>query len=229
MDKTKPTIYLLGTSHISPTSKNSVIEFIAQNNPEAIAVELDINRLKSMFSKKKRKFGWRDFRKLGIKKSLVILVGQYIQQKLGKRTGMMPGDEMKTSVLIGRKLKKPVFLIDQDIQITLNRLVKKFSAREKWRMFADIIKAFFGIGEKMQFNLAEVPSYKSINFLMKKLKKRYPSVYRILITERNTIIAKNLKTAAYHIQKGKILTVLGAGHVTGVKELLKDEFEVVVI
>ena len=59
--------------------------------------------------------------------------------------------------------------------------------------------------------------------LIRKLKERYPSVYDVLIAERNEIIASNLHTIRNQNLEENILVVLGAGHVEEVIRLLKKK------
>ena len=61
---------------------------------------------------------------------------------------------------------------------------------------------------------------------IEKLRRLYPSVWRVLIDERNTLMAarliwitsKNLEKD----KKSKILTFVGAAHVEGIRNLLRD-------
>ena len=92
-------------------------------------------------------------------------------------------------------VKAKIALIDQDIAITLKRLSKVFTFREKMRVLKDILKFMFfrkktmkemGL-KKINFDLRKVPSQDLIEKLMDQLKIKYPSIYEVLIDERNKL------------------------------------------
>jgi pheromone shutdown protein TraB len=62
--------------------------------------------------------------------------------------------------------------------------------------------------------LTKVPEEKLIQQLIKQLKQRYPSIYKVLIQERNKVIAKNLAALIKRNPEDKIVAVVGAGHET---------------
>jgi len=113
-------------------------------------------------------------------------------------------------------------MVDQDIEITLRRLSKTLTWKEKRNFLADIFKAVFSRKKEVYFDLATVPDDKIIKKLTGKLKKRYPNVHKVLIEERNAVIAQNLKNLMNSNPDKKILVILGAGHVDDVLDLLKE-------
>ena len=61
-----------------------------------------------------------------------------------------------------------------------------------------------------KMNLKEIPSDEIVDILMKQMKKDFPSVYKVLVHERNLYMAKKL------MQLDKeycVLAVVGKGHV----------------
>ena len=70
----------------------------------------------------------------------------------------------------------PIALIDQDIEITLKRLSKYLSWREKFNFFADILKAVFLRKKEFDFDLNKVPENELIKKLLGNVKSRYPNV-----------------------------------------------------
>ena len=57
---------------------------------------------------------------------------------------------------------------------------------------------------------------------MEKVRKRYPNVYKVLIEERNHVMAKNLKKIIENNKDKKILAIVGAGHEEEILKLIKD-------
>ena len=211
---------IIGTSHISRKSVNQVKLAINDDNPEIIAIELDRNRLHSLLSKQKNKFSIKAILKIGIKGYMFSLLGAWAEKKLGKLTGVSPGEEMITAAKLAKKHKIPLALIDQNIEITLKEFSKALTWKEKWNFLMDLIKSAFGKKEKIEFDLNSVPEEKIINNLMNKVKKRYPSIYKVLIKDRNKVLAINL----FNLMKKekKIIAVMGAGHCKEVISLIKD-------
>ncbi len=216
-------LVILGTSHIAKQSLDEVKKYIEEEKPDVIAIELDSKRLPALMSKTPRKIQLRVIRQIGVKGFVFSLIGAWAEKKLGNLVGVAPGSEMKQAVQIAKKNNIKIALVDQDIEITLKRLSKTLTWKEKWNFAADILKSIFTKGEKIDFDLRTVPEKKIIKKLTSKLKERYPNVHKVLIEERNSVIAGNLRTLMNSNPDKKILAILGAGHVDDVLELVKKD------
>ena len=215
-------LVFLGTSHIAKQSMSEVKKHIETEKPDIIAMELDKKRLPALMQRQRRvELGI--IRKIGIKGFIFSLLGAWAEKKLGKIAGVAPGSEMRLAVNIARKKGIDIAMIDQDIEITLSRLSKTLTWKEKWNFMADIFKSAFAGKKEIDFDLRTVPSNKVIKKLVEKLKERYPNVCKVLIDERNIAIAENLKELMNSNSGKKILVILGAGHVEKVIELIKKE------
>jgi len=214
-------LIILGTSHIAKQSMDEVKKHIEEEKPDIIAIELDSKRLPALMSKGPRKIQLRAIRQIGVKGFVFSLIGAWAEKKLGKLVGVAPGSEMKQAVQIAKKNNIKIALVDQDIEITLKRLSKTLTWKEKWNFAADILKSIFTKGEMIDFDLRTVPEKKIIRKLTLKLKERYPNVHNVLIEERNSVIAGNLRNLINSNPDKKILAILGAGHVDDVLELVK--------
>ena len=217
-------LVVLGTSHIAKQSLDEVKKHIEEEKPDIIAIELDAKRLPVLMSNAPRKIQLKAIRHIGLKGFIFLLFGAWAEKKLGKLVGVAPGSEMKQAVQIAKKNNIKIALVDQDIEITLKRLSKTLTWKEKWNFVADIFKAAFSKGEKIEFDLRTVPEKKIIKKLTNQLKERYPNVYKILITERNNVIANNLRNLMNSNPDKKILAILGAGHVDDVIIYVDEQF-----
>ncbi|MBC8444317.1 TraB family protein, partial [Candidatus Woesearchaeota archaeon] len=212
---------IIGTSHIAKESIDQVKKAIESQKPEIIGVELDKKRLSALLHKGKRSINLKDIFRIGLKGFIFSLIGAWVEKKLGEMVGVKPGTEMLTAVKLAKKHKTQLALIDQDIEITLKRLSQEITWKEKFNFLADIVKAVIFRKKEIDFDLTKVPKEEIIKKLINKVKKRYPSIYKVLIKERNKIIAKNL---FYLIQSNKkTLAIIGAGHEKEVIELIKDQ------
>ena len=217
----------IGTSHIAPASINEVETAILTYSPDIICLELDKGRFLALTSKAfKKKYSFKNMTSL-----VLSLIGSYIEKKLAKIVNTSPGDEMKKAIEVAKKNNIKIELIDQNINITLKKL-SKISKMEKFRILKDIVKGFFisllpkaflkkNPYELMKFDLAKVPEEKIIHLILNKVKKAYPGIYSILIQERNKFMANNINQLISNNPGKKILVIVGAGHVSGIKAFLR--------
>lgn len=209
---------VIGTSHIAKQSINQVAELIEEIKPDIIALELDQKRFNALFQKHKPSI--RHIASMGIKAFLLNLIGAYVEKKLGKMVGTKPGDEMRQAVILARKHSIKIALIDQDIDITLRKLISRLTWKEKFQFMKDFFSQLvLRKKQKIKFDLAKVPSQKIISSLVKEVKAKYPSVYKTLIFERNKLMAKGLYKLISLYPDKKILAIIGAGHE---KEIIGD-------
>lgn len=213
-------LIILGTSHIAIQSVRQVERVIKTYAPDIIALELDKKRFQAILSKKRR-FRLRDIKKLGMKGFLLNYLGAWAEKKLGKSVGTKPGAEMKKAIELARLNKKTIALIDQDIQITIRKLTNNITLKEKMRFLKDLLFPFSLKPQKIKFNLKKVPKTETIRKLIKTVKKRYPSVHHILVTERNIVMAKNLNKLILRYPNKVIFAIVGAGHEKGIIGELK--------
>lgn len=216
-------IYLLGTSHISIESVTQVKEFISSKRPDIIAIELDKKRLYSILHKRKLKVS--DIRFLGIKGFLINWIGAYIEKKLGKLVGTAPGSEMKAAIILAKEQKLQLALIDQPIDVTIKKLTKEITWKEKLRFIKDIIKGVITRKPQIKpFDLRKVPPKETIKKMIEIVRDSYPNVYKVLIKERNEIMAKNLYNLTTKYPDKKVFAIVGAGHEEDILKIVKTGF-----
>jgi len=214
-------IRLVGTSHIAIESIQRINHEFSSFGPDIVCVELDRKRLHALITNAKPDYSFAGIRKYGLQGYLFAVIAGLIQKKLGNVVGIKPGSDMLTAVSLSRNNNKQLELIDQDIEITLRRFSKAFSFREKMRLLWDIIRSPFA--KKQQINLNEVPKEHLIHEMMQQLKGRYPNLYRVLIEDRNEIMAKNIYGFSSKNPQKKILVIIGAGHEKELLQLIKKE------
>ena len=216
---------IIGTSHIAQQSVNQVKQTIGADKPDIVAVELDRRRFQALISGKQRKPKLSDIKKIGVKGFMFTLFGSWAQKKLGKYVGVAPGSEMKAAIDSARQEKAKIALIDQNIEVTLRKFSKSLTWREKFNFLADIFKALILRKPEIKFDLRTVPSKKLIDKIISKVKDRYPSVYKVLIKERDELMAHKLFNLMWHHKDKKIVAVIGAGHEDRILKLIKDAYK----
>ena len=219
-------ITVIGTSHIAKQSLREVRQAIEEGKPDIIAIELDRKRLPALLAKKREHARLSDIGRIGLKGYLFALLGAWAEKKLGDAVGVKPGAEMKLAYLLARKAKIKVALIDQDIEITLKRLSRELTWKEKFRFLKDILKGIFGGTPEFVFDLNKVPEKEIILRMVEKVRISYPNVYKVLIEERNRVMIDNIKKLAYHHQGQNILVIVGAGHKEEIEEAFSKSYSV---
>lgn len=219
-------IRIVGTSHIAAESIKTVKKEILERKPDIVAIELDIQRLPHLYSKTKRKMKLTDIAKIGFGGYLFNKLGGYLQKKLGSDVGLMPGADMKQAIEEANKAGAEIYLIDRPVQRTLKQLSAEIGLIEKLKIVFAFAGGFAMPAPKglKSLDLKKVPAPKTIDFLIKVLKKSFPGLYRVLVEERNEYMSKQLLALAKHFPESSILAVVGAGHVEGINKNLNDRF-----
>lgn len=220
-DPPRATVLIVGTSHIAVHSVREVEEAFAAFKPDVIAVELDVRRLAGLEQgpQRDRRVPLRLAKEIGVTGWMFLAIGGWLQRKLGGAVRMEPGIDMLTAVRIAKEKKLLLSLVDRDILITLRRLSKSFTWKERWRIVWDVIRSPFS-REKVAIRLDKVPDSKTIVKLLGMMKHRYPSLYRVLVTERNEFMANRIVATTLQRPGARIMLVIGAGHADDVAKRL---------
>ena len=204
-------ITIVPTSHIA---KESLVKVkAALENADCVCVELDRLRYEGLKLGEKASIGFVGF------DSIILWLFKKLQEWLGSKTGILPGTEMLEAVETGKERGLTVYLIDQDIRITVER-IRKMPGKEKLKLFTYLISApilmKFGRGEKIDLN--KVPESELIKVAMEEFQKQFPYLYKVLVEERNQYMAQAIQKIKNKHEK--IVVVVGAGHEEGLKQIL---------
>jgi len=212
-------ITIIGAAHVFDIS-DRIEKEIRSRDPSVVAVELDRERYEALRSEQ------RDGNV-----PLIYRLLQLVQQRIAKKFGVEVGEEMLTAVNTAEKINSKVAFIDLPAQIVLNRLMNEMSFKEKIMLFAGGIVGLFTSKERIE---KEMDRYYSIEEtgeapeggLMSNLGSQMPTIFKILIDDRNRFMAKNLRELEERF--GSVLAVVGDGHVPGLKRELKErELEII--
>ncbi len=219
--KINDNILLIGTAHVSKKSVNEVKKAVSNFQPDVVAVELCESRFKALTEKAK----WENTPVTSLLKGnkvYLILAQTFlasIQRKIGKDLGVEPGAEMVAAIKAAKEKNLDVTLVDRDISITLKRAWKTMKFREKFRLMWEFLKAVVGFEEEEleQIDLKELMKQDVISAMMKEFGKIAPGASHVLIDERDQYIASKILDASEN-GKRKIVAVVGAGHLQGIKK-----------
>ena len=209
---------LLGTAHISSESVNLVRQQIEEWGPDLVAVELCPSRMAAL--KKPDSLESEELLKI-IKegRSAMILLQSALaaqQRRMGVSSGEKPGAELLAAVNAAEESGVPVEMIDRDVVITLRRAWRKMGMFEKFR----IMNALLWEDDDEDVSIDEVLGDSDLlSSMMQEAREIAPGAGEVLIDERDSFLAGRIQQIR---GKGKILAVIGAGHLSGVEHHLGE-------
>lgn len=233
-------VLLLGTAHVSNESVEDVENAINQYKPHIVCVELCEPRHESLLDSEK----WKnlDITKVIKEKKIALLASNLIlssfQKKIGLMTGTKPGEEMFKASQLARENSLRLILIDREIRITLLRAWRNISFWNKlWLMNYLFVSLLFAEDISKE-QIEQLKQKDALEDLFENLPKKYEFIKQIILTERDQYMAENIRRVIYNIQPykeykynsensnenntnlKKILAVVGAGHLKGIREYL---------
>jgi pheromone shutdown-related protein TraB len=214
-------IFLVGTAHVSQGSIDLVKEVIASERPDCVCVELDEKRYKALSGRKR----WESLdlkeiiRKKQLSTLLVNLILSSYQKKLGMQLGVMPGAELLEATREADKHSIPVSLCDRDVRVTLRRAWHETSFLKKGYLLATLLASLFDKTEITEEKLEQLKEKDVLSELMSELGEAMPELKRVLIDERDIYLAEKIKMSSGR----KLVAVVGAGHVEGIKKRIRED------
>ena len=209
---------LLGTAHVSSESVDLVRSQIEEWGPDLVAVELCPSRMAALT--KPDSLESEDLLKI-IKegRSAMILLQSALaaqQRRMGVSSGEKPGAELLAAVNTAEASGVPVEMIDRDVVVTLRRAWRKMGVIEKWR----ILNALLWEDDDDEVSIDEVLGDSDLlSSMMEEAREIAPGAGEVLIDERDSFLAGRIQQIR---GKGKILAVIGAGHLSGVAHNLGE-------
>jgi len=214
-------IFLVGTAHISQHSVDLVRQVIANEAPDCVCIELDEKRYESLSQRKR----WvtLNIKEIIYKKQLATLLVNLIlasyQKKLGEQLGVLPGTELLEAARAAEEQGVAIALCDRDVRITMRRAWHATGFWKKGYLMATLMASLFETTELTEEKLTELRSTDVLSELMEELGAAMPQLKRVLIDERDTFLAEKIKAATGQ----RLVAVVGAGHVTGIKAALTED------
>jgi pheromone shutdown-related protein TraB len=196
---------------------------IAEWKPDLVAVELCESRLKAL--RNPEAFDNEVLSKvLKEGKTQLVLFQSLLateQRRLGIEEGEKPGTDLLAAIEAAEEAGIEFELVDRDIQTTMRRAWRRMGFREKFR----VINGLLLDGD--QNDDEEIPSVDEllqnkdlITELLNELKEVAPGAGEVLIDERDEYLAGSIDRLRDRNPGGRILVVIGAGHLDAVAEIL---------
>jgi len=216
-------IFLIGTAHISKTSAETVKNFITKEKPDSVCVELCQSRYQSITDPEK----WKNMDIITIikqKKALLLLVNLILsafQKRIAHQLGLNPGQEMIEAIQVAKENNINLVLADRDIQLTFTRIWKKLGFFGKFKLLFMLLMSIFAKEDISEEEIERLKSEDVLTAALNDLAVSFPRLKSTLIDERDQYLAEKIKNAPGK----KIVAVVGAGHIPGIKEELFKEHD----
>jgi pheromone shutdown-related protein TraB len=216
-------LILIGTAHISKQSAEQVKQVIEAERPDSVCVELDQQRYQSIKSGNQ----WRDMDIIQVlkeKKGSLLLMNLAIssfQKRMAKQFGIQAGQEMIQGIQSAEEIGAKLVLADRNIQTTFARIWGNIGFTGKLKLIMSIVYSIFSNESISEEELEKLKSQDMIDGMLKDMTENFPSLKVPLIDERDQYLAQKIKEAPGN----KVVAVLGAAHVPGIKEQIKKDHD----
>lgn len=213
---------LIGAGHVFDIEQ-TIVDAIHAIRPERVFVELDRGRLVALVQKA------RGEEPPGAAKAgLVHRRLERFQSKVAQGYGTQVGGEMLAAVRAAQEIGAQLGLIDQPAQHTLQRVMKEMTVREKLRGFGLLFASPFRAmaarlrrSKRTETIEDEIQRYQADpGAVLDELGRHFPTVRRVVIDERDELMARRLRDGLVGIVHG--VAVVGDGHVNGMIRHLSE-------
>lgn len=216
---------IIGTAHVSEESVNEVKDAIYEQHPDIVAIELDRGRYIKIRNKMRGVEEDDNIQITRIIKEnkvglfLVSTLLGYFQSKIGAEVDVDPGSEMIGAIEACEDLNIPIALIDREINTTLQRALNKMGFMEKAKFGYGLIASVLGFDdEEEDIDIEDLKNSENIDDMMEMFKDEAPSIYEVLVHERDAYLAGKIMQIPYE----HVIAVVGAGHKPGIEKYLDN-------
>ena len=214
---------LLGTAHVSKASLDAVRAAIDAGGFDAIAVELDAQRLQSLTDPEA--LAKLDLVKV-IRDGKVALFAANLglaayQRRLAEQLGIEPGAELKAAATEAQARNLPLHLIDRDVGTTFRRVSAGLGWWARAKLGAGLVTSLFVSDDVGEDEIEKLKQGDMLEASFGEFAKDSPALYSRLIDERDQYMAARLRATSGDAKT--VLAVVGAGHLQGLARYLRED------
>ncbi|MBU1054343.1 MAG: TraB/GumN family protein [Proteobacteria bacterium] len=217
-------IILVGTAHVSKDSAELVNSVINEEKPDTVCVELCESRYQAI----EKKDMWQNTNIVKVikeKKTFLLLSNLILasfQKRIAKKFDIIPGMEMVQAIIAGKSIGAKIHTADRDIRVTLTRVWRNIGFWGKAKLIFQLILSLGDVGDITENDIEKMKQEDVLETLLAEVGQSLPALKKILIDERDMYLAEKIKTAPGN----KIVAVVGAGHVKGIKANWDDDIDI---
>ncbi len=215
---------LLGTAHVSAASVQAVEQAIGSGQYDAVAVELDPQRLQALTNPDA--LAQLDLVEV-IRKNRVALFAANLalaayQRRLAEQLGIEPGAELKRAVTLAQERGLPMHLIDRDVGLTFRRASQRLGFIGKLKLVAGLGAGLFSSEDVGEDEIEKLKQGDMLESSFGEFASESPALYESIIGERDRYMATRLREERSDRQRN-VLAVVGAGHLAGLARYLETD------
>jgi len=208
-------ITLIGTGHVFNLSA-AILNIFEEKEPEIIGVELDPQRYQAILLRNTDPATYHTAKK---DLPLIYKMLAQFQENMAEQYGVNAGDEMVTAIQYAQSHQLPVAFIDTNAQQLFTNMWNTMPFFEKMKLLLSGLTGFFVSKKRVE---QELKNYQqNFDLYIQEIGKKFPTIKRTLIDERNEHMM--LKLVALHEKHQKIIACVGDGHVPGISALLQEK------
>ncbi|HEB80475.1 MAG TPA: TraB/GumN family protein, partial [Chromatiales bacterium] len=216
-------VTLLGTAHVSRASAEQVGEQLDTGAYDAVAVELCPSRYDALVNPDA--LARMDLLKVlrEGKASMVtasLALGAY-QQRLAEQFDIRPGEEMRVAVERARTTGLPVLLIDREIGVTLKRIYRNVPWWRRLYLLSGLIASVITREKVTEAEIERLKEGDLLESIFAQFADQARDLFVPLIDERDRYMAARLQDEVGAGGHARVLAVVGAGHVNGIRRYLE--------
>lgn len=214
---------LLGTAHVSRASADKVRELLEQEDYDAVAVELCPSRYQALLDPDAlaRMDLFAVIRQGRVAMVVASLALAAYQQRLADQFGIEPGAEQRMAIAQARERGLPVLLVDREIGVTLKRVAANLSWWKRLELFSGLVLTLVSHDEVPEAEIERLKEGDVLETTFAEFARNRQDLFLPLIDERDRYMAARLREEIERESHGRVLAVLGAGHLKGVSRYLE--------
>jgi pheromone shutdown-related protein TraB len=216
---------LLGTAHVSRASVEAVEALLAERRFDVVAVELCESRYNAL--RRPESLSELDlFRviregKIGLVAANLALAAY--QRRLADQLGVEPGAELRAAIEGAEARQLPVWRIDREVGATLRRTYGAVGFWDRMKIISGLMASVLIDDEVDEAEIERLKEGDILESTFSEFAKRSEPLYRSLIGERDQYMAAALREHSATVPGGRVLAVVGAGHLAGLAEALRSD------
>jgi len=202
-------ITMIGTGHVFRIAEP--VAFVIKNMwPKAVCLELDDRRYVAMTEQGNRPISESP-------KGLYRKTAQY-QNKVSEKNKTTAGGEMLAAIGAAKRAGAEIICIDVDAEKAINEMWEEMSGLERMRYRMSGIADRIFMKHRADSVQKEYSEHEEE--YLDNMRKRYPTLVRKLIDERNDYMAKQIREVC--AQYDDVVIVVGDGHIPGLRKRLSN-------
>lgn len=223
---------LLGTAHVSKASVDAVVAAIGAGDYDAVAVELDAQRLQALDDPDA--LAKLDLVKV-IREGKVALFAANLglaayQRRLAEQLGIEPGAELKAAANAAKNRGLALHLIDREVGLTFKRISAGLGFFGRIKLGTGLVTSLLVDDEVGEEEIENLKQGDMLESSFGEFARQSPALFATLIDERDQYMAARLRQidAVPQVDRAtgkpyEVLAVVGAGHLQGLARYLGEE------